>query len=250
MARQKTTTAAGERRSGKATSLHPNVKKRAVISAQRKTPSEIATVVIPKEGAGSAEEAPLKKTRKSPKFKHSTIARREIKKAQKCTHAEFPRATMNKICRELARDTNAFGSVRFKQTAIDALHAAASQWLTHFLKEGAAEAQKAGRVTLMAEDIAEARRLHLDRNTMESMPPVLPIDNVSGCREEARQRTEAAVETRRARNIVKRENREADKAVRRDNARNGAKHVRFSGDAPESHTATVVDPASPETASG
>lgn len=91
-------------------------------------------------------------TRKKRRFKHATIAKREVKRYQATTNALVPKLAMDRLIRETVQDITPT-NIRFTKNAIAALQEAAEQYVVDTMEVGDVMRQHAGRDTLMQEDL-------------------------------------------------------------------------------------------------
>ena len=140
--------------------LHPSAKKR------------MKHVDASSMGAALSAKAAQKAAppiRKRHRFKPGTVALREIRKYQGgklATVLLIRRAPLLRLIKDLATEmTN--GSfpqgIKFQKGAIDAIHNAAEDYLTHLYEDTNLEAIHAGRITIYAKDMQLARRIRGER---------------------------------------------------------------------------------------
>lgn len=102
---------------------------------------------------GNDEDKPRKKY----KFKAGTRSIREIRKLQKSTDTIIPRAAFSRLVREIAQEFK--HDLRFKGTAIDALQAAAEDYLVRVMADSQLVAMNDQRTGIMQRDMKLANYL-------------------------------------------------------------------------------------------
>jgi histone H3/H4 len=86
------------------------------------------------------------------KKRSATVARREIRLAQKSTHRLIPAKAMDRLVREIANAV-ADQPLRFGGDAVKALHESAEAYLIEVMASASANAAEKNRVTVMAADL-------------------------------------------------------------------------------------------------
>jgi histone H3 len=95
------------------------------------------------------------------RWRPGTVALRQIKKFQKSTETLMRKAPFQRLVRELA--TGHKEGLRWQASAVAALQEATEAYVTGLLSDSNLCALHAKRVTLMARDVALARRLRGER---------------------------------------------------------------------------------------
>ena len=90
------------------------------------------------------------------------VALREIRKFQKSTKCEIPKAAFQRVVREIAQEIKS--DIRFDSMAILALQEAAEMYLVRMHEHTNLCAIHANRVTVTAEDMVVARKLRGEKN--------------------------------------------------------------------------------------
>lgn len=91
------------------------------------------------------------------RYRPGTRALAEIRKLQKGTDLLIPRAPFCRVVREIS--TRYMPSLRWRVDAVEALQAAAEDYLVHLLEDAVLCAIHGRRVTVMHKDIMLARRI-------------------------------------------------------------------------------------------
>lgn len=115
----------------------------------------------------------IKKPRKKHKWRPGTVALREIRKYQGLTDPLFALAPFKRLVYEtLQQIENGTCGERMNITkgAVKLLYQETDAFASDFLGEVGTEAIKAGRITIMPCDVVEAKRLHVDKLTMNRRP--------------------------------------------------------------------------------
>ena len=94
--------------------------------------------------------------------KPGVVALREIRKFQKSTKCEIPKAAFQRLVREIAQGMKS--DIRFDSMAILALQEAAEMYLVRVHEHANLCAIHARRVTVMAKDVVVARKLRGEKN--------------------------------------------------------------------------------------
>ena len=95
--------------------------------------------------------------KKSKRFRPGTVALREIRRYQKSTELLMRKLPFQRLVREIAADLK--NDLRFQATAIIALQEATEAYMVSMFEDTNLAAIHAKRVTIMAKDIALAKRL-------------------------------------------------------------------------------------------
>ena len=109
-----------------------------------------ANITTPKTEPADGAERKKRKYRLHP----GTKALREIKKMQKSTNTLLPRASFQRLVREILQDRSSV--IHMRPTATDALQQAAEQYIVDLLKSSNKYAIHAGRKTISVPDIKVA----------------------------------------------------------------------------------------------
>jgi histone H3 len=100
--------------------------------------------------------------KKPHRFRPGTVALREIKKYQKGTELLISKMPFCRLVKEIAQEFRA--DIRFQAPAVMALQEASEHYLTNLFSDANDCAIACKRVTIMARDIALARRLRGERS--------------------------------------------------------------------------------------
>ena len=111
-------------------------------------PSSIAHAGLPAPPPPIPPGTGKRKYKKRP----ATVARREIRHAQKSTHRLIPAKAMDRLVREIATDV-ATQPLRFGADAVTALHESAEAYLIEVMAGASASAAEQSRVTIMTADL-------------------------------------------------------------------------------------------------
>jgi histone H3 len=99
----------------------------------------------------------VEKVRKPHRFRPGTVALREIRKYQKTTDILIRKKPFNRLVREIS--TSMVDDMRYTGAAIEALQAAAEQYIVEQMQDGNDAAIHARRITIMPKDMQVARRI-------------------------------------------------------------------------------------------
>ena len=102
--------------------------------------------------AERSSPAPSPSVRKPHRWRPGTVALREIRKAQKSTRNLLPRASFERLVREIIQDIGT-ETTRIKPEAIDALQQGSEDYIVDLLKHAQKFALHADRVTLSHDDL-------------------------------------------------------------------------------------------------
>jgi histone H3/H4 len=223
MGRVKLHTTEGERKSGKAAPFHASVNKPVseVSSLAAKTPAKgrVKKPPVKRKSVVTADTeetvVPVEtKTRKSPKFKHSTHALRRIRKEQKSVEPIIPKVVIRRVIRDaLVEMSTSESSYRITVAGVEELYRYIDHLATMIFSECNNEAIKAGRVTIMPEDLREVVRLHIDRNSFERAPREIPFENRKTDNAALKARHDASVTANRAWRAMSTEERKVNQAM-------------------------------------
>lgn len=110
------------------------------------------------------------KEKKKIRFKPGTVALREIKRYQKSTSLLLPRASFQRVVRDICSGID--HDLRFASNALYALQESAEAYLTGIFEDANLCALHAKRVTVMKNDMELARRIRGDEKNdfMDRMP--------------------------------------------------------------------------------
>ena len=130
--------------------------------------SKIAAKVASKKmPAKSSKGKTIKKTApatggvKKMRFKPGTVALREVKKFQRSTKLLLPRASFQRVVREIAQEID--HQIRFQAQALVAVQEAGEAYLVGLFEDANLCCLHAKRVTLSDKDMKLARRIRGDR---------------------------------------------------------------------------------------
>lgn len=126
-------------------------KKVAGQAARRPSPAP-RKMAPPAPAAAAGGRSPRKR-----RYRPGTRALAEIRKLQKGTDLLIPRAPFCRVVREISM--RYMPSLRWRVDAVEALQAAAEDYLVHLLEDAVLCAVHGGRVTVMHKDIMLARRI-------------------------------------------------------------------------------------------
>jgi len=99
----------------------------------------------------------VKPKTKTRRYKPGTVALREIRRYQKSTEMLLPRASFQRMVREVTQSIDT--KWRYQKTALMALQEAAEAYMVSLFEDINAAAIHAGRTTVMVKDLHLARRL-------------------------------------------------------------------------------------------
>ena len=119
--------------------------------------------VAPQKKTGIARKSrPCSGGVKKPhRFRPGIVALREIRRFQKSTDLLIRKLPFSRLVREIARDFKP--DIRFQSSAVGALQEASEAFLVSLFEDTNQCAIHAKRVTIMAKDMALARRIRGDR---------------------------------------------------------------------------------------
>lgn len=128
----------------------PTVAAKRLVEAKGKAPEKTSFL----DAVVKDEPARRKKKRR---LRAGTRALMEIKKYQKSVDTQIPKASMERLIREILQDFTAAGqALRLKKSAVEALHEGAEVFLTEIAEMAQKYAVHAKRVTIMPPDVALA----------------------------------------------------------------------------------------------
>jgi histone H3/H4 len=211
MGRTKLRTTDGDRKGGKAALFHASV---------NKPVSEVSQVAAKTPAKGRVKKPPVKrvavedadteetvvpvdtKTRKSPKFKHSTLALRGIRKEQKSVEPIIPKVVIRRVIRDaLVEMSTSESSYRITVAGVEELY----RYIDHLATMIFAECNN--------EDLREVVRLHIDRNSFERAPREIPFENRKTDNEALKARHEASVTANREWRAMSTDQRKVNQAM-------------------------------------
>ena len=111
------------------------------------------------KGDVSSSDTKVKKPRR---FRPGTVALREIRRYQKSTELLIRKSPFQRLVREIASEM-VTKDLRFQSSAIAAIQQAAEAYLIGLFEDSNLCCLHAGRVTVMAKDMALARRIRGER---------------------------------------------------------------------------------------
>lgn len=94
-----------------------------------------------------------KKPKRKYKRRPATVARREIRHAQKATHRVVPGKAMDRLIREIAASVGPPSGLRFGADAVKALHESAEAYIIEIMAGASANAAENHRVTIQDADL-------------------------------------------------------------------------------------------------
>ena len=97
------------------------------------------------------------------RYRPGTVALREIRRYQKSSDLLIRKAPFQRLVREISLTLRPAGDIRFQSTAVLAIQTAAEAYLVGLFQDTNLCAIHAKRVTIMAKDMALARRLRKER---------------------------------------------------------------------------------------
>lgn len=115
----------------------------------KKTPSRRIAPLSKKVKNVGKGDAPKKKRR----FKNSTIALRDIRRAQKSTELLIPRACFERLVREIVHEQSGGEELHLQAGVLAILHEAAENYMTLEFKKAATLANHSNRVTVSGADM-------------------------------------------------------------------------------------------------
>ena len=113
------------------------------------------------KGKAIKKTAPASGGVKKMRFKAGTVALREVKKFQRSTKLLLPRASVQRVVREIAQGID--HEMRFQAQALMAVQEAAEAYLVGLFEDANLCAIHAKRTTLFDKDMKLARRIRGDR---------------------------------------------------------------------------------------
>ena len=109
------------------------------------------------KGKASAASHPVQGEKRPYRHKAGSIAKRDIKRYQKSTKLLIPKASFERMVREVSETLKK--GMRFTKSAIEAVQTSAEDYLVKLFEDASLCASHAKRVTVQDKDIYLARRI-------------------------------------------------------------------------------------------